>query len=211
MSLKNKIAAAVVLAAGSLLSMTASAAVNGFYAGAQMGYADTGYTAHNLGLDGTDASVDSNGIAGGVFAGYQLNPYFAVQGGYTKFSDADIKHANLGLGFEGHGKVEEQAFDLVGKGILPLQKGFSLYGDAGMAVVLAKAKMTVDGNTQGVTFSDTTSNDKTKILPTFGVGVSYDLTPKVPVSLGWTRIQKMGGNSIQSVDMGMVSVAYHFA
>lgn len=182
--LQPKTIAAAIISLSTLgISAVASAAAPGFYVGLQGGYGDTHYA---------NADSNSGGIAGRASAGYQFDQNFAVEAGYTQFSNTS---------FPGGGKIQQYAADLVGKGILPITRSFSAFGKVGAAYVNAKAS---GSGAPGVT--------KDIFLPTFGAGVSYDVTPNIPVSIGWDRIQKVGNstNFIRSSDFFYAGVAYNF-
>lgn len=200
MSTKKLLMTSILAGAVALsISATASAAANGAYVGGQIGLANTNYN---------HTTMDNSGLAGRIFGGYQFNQYFATELGYTQFSHADYKTVHfLGNTLKGH--IAENAVDLVGKGILPLQDGFSLYGKAGAAYLTGEQVLTARGPDvlNGYAKHDVTEH---RILPTFGVGVSYDITPNVPVDISWTRIQKVGNTDLQSTDFFGVGVSYHF-
>lgn len=104
---------AIVSALGLGASISAQAAVNGFYAGGQFGAADIGYTASNLGVVYATAnsglvnpyvsgstsvtgpntpSVDNGTLGARIFMGYQFIPYFAAELGLDGFQSTDIEH-----------------------------------------------------------------------------------------------------------------------
>ncbi len=94
---------------------------------------------------------------------------------------------------------------------MPLQNGFALYGKLGAAWLDAKASESVSGNSIFAGSASTSgSGTEHKILPTFGVGLSYDSTPNVPVDISWNRIQKVGNTDLESTDLFSVGVAYNF-
>lgn len=212
------------------VSMAADAAVSGPYVGGDIGIAGLHYNASDF-LKGSHAHVSDTGLAGGVFGGYQFTQNFAAELGYTQFSQAEFKNIN-GTGL--NGTTKENAIDLVGKAILPLQDGFSIFGKAGAAYVTAKtSKVTIHTGANGeskLTPPEVTPLDPValnpmlqlggvqnsnagtvhRVLPTFGAGVSYDVTPNLPVSVSWTRIQSIGNSPIPSSDFVGVSLAYNF-
>lgn len=189
-----------ILASASLLGVStlANAALPGFYLGGQAGWGDTHYNSDATGA----TSKKDTGLAGRIFTGYQFDQNWAAELGYTRFHNSTATY-NLGAG-AGNATItlKEQAIDLVGKGILPLQDGFALYGKLGAAWLDAKASAsnaTIEG-----------SDTEHKILPTFGVGLSYDITPNVPVDISWNRIQKVGNTNLESTDFFSLGIAYNF-
>lgn len=106
----------------------------------------------------------------------------------------------------------------MGKAILPLQNGFNLYAKLGAAYLINTAQMsaTVNSNVNndGETFSDTTQFSEkdyaARILPTFGLGASYDISQKMSADLSWSHIQKTGHSSlINNVDFVGLGLTYH--
>jgi OOP family OmpA-OmpF porin len=193
--LQKKLLVAAALAGFSMIgfSSAANAALPGYYVGGQLGWANT-HLDDNI---PSGITVDDTGLAGRLFTGYQFNQNFAAELGYTHFSKSDVKVT----GFGKIGDIKEYAVDLVAKGIMPLNNGISLYGKLGPAWLKGDASNSLDG----------TSSDESKVYPTFGVGVSYDLTPNVPVDLSWNRIQRVGGSdNIPSTDLFSLGIAYNF-
>lgn len=192
MSIKKIIASLAFTTASALcFSAAANAALPGFYVGGQVGYADTHYSTGDI-SNVTSASITNTGVAGRVFGGYEFTPNWAGELGYTQFSNTKFNNVN-GTGVNSH--ISQYAVDLAGKGILPLDNGFALYGKLGGAYVKANGN-----NGIGTT---------TKINPEVGAGASYDLTPNVPVDISWTHIQKVGGN-IPNTDFFAAGIGYNF-
>lgn len=194
--LQKKLFVAVALAGFALIgfSTAANAALPGFYAGGQLGYGHTSWT--NSDLHVNSASIDQDGLAGRVFGGFEFNENWAAELGYTRFPNTDVKNINGVAG--NNGDINNQYdIDLVAKGILPLANSFSMYGKLGGAY--AKASSSRDLITSS-----------SRVYPTFGVGLSYDITPNVPVDLSWNRVQKVNNGPIPSTDLFAVGVAYNF-
>jgi|GEM_PF-362809 len=176
----------------------------------------------------TSSSNDDNGLAGRLFVGYQFTPNLALEFGYAKFHNATVKGSNNGtivwdpsdtdtVNYSYKGVTREQAFDLAAKGIVPLRSDVSVYGKVGVAYVQQRMVLT-DSMTASSTAPDfgtvvapphRYAKSSNKFLPEFGVGVSYDITPNVPIDLSWTHIQRTSG-SIQNIDYAMLGVAYKF-
>lgn len=196
--LNKKLLLAAALAGFATLgiSMSANAALPGYYIGGQLGWATTHWDDSDLGVQ--SASISNSGLAGRAFAGYQFNENWAAELGYTRFSDTDVNNIN---GTGSNGTINDQyAVDLMAKGILPLGCNFDTYGKLGAAYEKASASLNgVPG----------TIDSQDHVNPAFGVGVGYDITPNVPVDISWNRIQKAGGN-IPSTDLFSVGIAYNF-
>lgn len=224
---KHILSVAFVAASSLLIAANASAAVAGPYVGGQIGFGNVhqdGFSTSQLNraiggtfVSGTNSSKDT-GVAGRVFAGYQMNQNFAAEMGYSKFTNAT---ANASVNTQAptqtltaKGTVKTYAVDLVGKAILPLQYGFNLYGKAGIAYLNSSTEVSTTLVKKG--FGTTTTSAKVTdtahhIYPTFGAGVGYDVTQNLVADVSWNRIQKTGNSSkLASTDLFAVGMAYNF-
>lgn len=217
----NKKTVSLVIA--SLLSLglaaSANASCGGIYVGGDIGWSDVhqGNFAALSTTALTTASSKSNsdtGLAGRVFGGYQFTQNLAAEMGYTRFHNATSKSSvtNIGITQSTNGTIKEDAVDLVGKAILPLQNGFSLYGKLGVAYLrgenTTKVTTSVPGN--GSTTVSVKQNAH-KVLPTFGVGAGYDITQNLTADVSYMRIQKTGNSSnLKSTDFVGAGLTYSF-
>ncbi len=220
---KRVLSATLAGVAGLLLASSASA--SGAYFGGQLGWgtthqggianSDISTATKNLGLTSTgSASANSsrdNGLAGRVFAGYDLTENFAAELGYTKFSNSTANKTVAATGaatsLNLNQKLKTYAVDLVGKGTLPLQYGFNAFGKLGVAY------LNQSGNITDTAGSATYKLNKgqSKFLPTFGAGIGYAINKNVSADLSWTRIQKVGNSSyLKSTDFVGFGLGYHF-
>jgi OmpA-OmpF porin, OOP family len=215
-----------MLITGSSLFLASNlyAATPGVYVGGQLGAGNInqkGFTkqdvvdinqyalnGHSYTLTNVRASAnDKYNLAGRLFVGYQIDPTFAMELGYTQFGKVNSSASGT-LNYSGnrynenfHYSVQSKAIDLVGKAIYPVGNGFNVYGKLGAAYIMEKATY----YSQFVTPADGTSSLKAhasanKIYPTFGVGASYDITPNVAADVSYSRIQKISGGSIPSTN-----------
>lgn len=184
------------------LSSATLAAAPGFYLEGQLGWSKANYSTTdsdfvNAGL--TSSGVDTSGLGGRVGAGYQFNQNWAAELGYTRY--ANVKYKNTSYSGVNYGDLtlKNSTIDIVGKGILPLDNGFNVFGKLG----LAYAKVSADflGSRNVATDS--------KWRPTYGVGAGYDFNQNVTADVSWMRVQK-GGDSIRNLDLISAGVAYHF-
>lgn len=185
----------------------------GFYAGAQVGYANSHINTTNLVTlnNGTSPvplpDLNNLALAYRLSFGYQFDQHWAMEFGYRHFSNADI---SLGTNnYIASASSKSSVFDLTAKGILPVTTKLSLYGKLGIAYLRP--------NSQGSLiiinppYNGTTNSYSKTLEPTFGLGVSYALKPNVPVEFSWNRIQKIGGsNHAPSSDFYSLGVSYYF-
>jgi OOP family OmpA-OmpF porin len=211
--LKKISTATLLVGIFSSITQTAHAEMPGFYANAQLGYANTHINTGNLvtvnNASGSVALPDLNNtaIAYRLAFGYQLNENAAVELGYRRFSNTNIGVVNAD--YSASASSKERAWDLVGKSIIPLTSQLSAYGKLGIAYV--KANSQGYANTTNPDYSASFSDYSNTLEPTFGLGLSYTLKPNVPVELSWNRIQKLGGNNhAPSSDFYSLGVSYYF-
>jgi opacity protein-like surface antigen len=218
--MKKLLLAAAILG----ISGTAFAADNGFYLGAQAGWANTGDTIsfNNSTLANsydTFTSTNRNNVfAGGAFLGYQFSPFVAAQLGYTKLSNAKSSYTGtdndpiFGQSTDhASATLKTQIVDLVGKVMFPIQcSGVGLYAKAGAAYVDETVNVNVTSSDAfGNSVSGSGSDSTHPIRPEVGAGISFDFSPNLVGDVGYTYID--GNNKIDHINAVAASIAYHFA
>lgn len=209
----------VALANGSMAApvATASCPVSdyspGIYVGLQGGWADSGLEARqdSIVMSDTDfpdiyslqkVDVDnSNGIAGRVFIGYDINKYFAVETGYFLAGEkATIKVDGVDAV-----DVRTQAFDLVGKIKAPIMDNFGLYAKLGPGYLMEHG----DGK-NGYSGGNTNRFDVV-----YGAGAYYTFASNWTVDASWTRYNSgktkiMDEDWQPNVDFYALGISYKF-
>lgn len=195
----NKKIIAVAVFSFSMLTVASShAASNAPYVGAQIGYGNV-HQNNNL----IDSDSKDTGVAGRLFAGYQFNDYFAAEMGWSKFSNATAKFSNSVLNV--NETIKTDAIDLVAKGIYPVTSEVKVYGKLGAAYLMTRAN--VKGSYYGYAFNE--SETQRKVLPTAGVGVSYDINSNLAADISYNRIQKVGNSDlVNSTDLVSAGLIY---
>ncbi|KAF5271492.1 hypothetical protein FQR65_LT05112 [Abscondita terminalis] len=211
-------------------AMTANAAAPGVYVTGQVGYANThmgsktkisdilGPFAENVDSAAINKNLSNNGLAGRIALGYQFSQNFALEAGYLQLGEGKV---NLGAVHDPHSpavgeaslKLQQNAIDLVGKGILPLASNFNLYGKLGVAYVTSDVKGTLQVPglpTLNADLNNRANVAKHKWAPEAAIGVSYDITPNVSVDTSWTHIQPLGNNKPGNIDFVAVGLGYNF-
>lgn len=215
---KKMVLAAAVAGLVTVGMANANAAVSGAYVGGQLGYGNVHQGDFSNSTFPTATAITSNsssngGLAGRVYGGYQFNPNFAAELGYTRFHNATANQDanNAASTFNASSTIKTDAFDLVGKGILPLQNGFSVYGKLGVAYLRASGSQDNTTKTGATTTTTSQSLDANKLYPTFGAGVSYDITSNLSADVSWNHIQKVGSNNnLANTDFVGAGLAYNF-
>lgn len=210
--LKNNITALLWVSTIFSVAQNVQAEMPGFYAGAQLGYANT----H---INTTDLVTVNNGttpiplpdLSNLSFTyrlsfGYQFDPYWAMEFAYRHFDNTDISVASNQ--YTASASSKSSAFDLTAKRIFPVTSRLDLYAKLGLAYLRPNSQGYVLTNNP---YSGTLHSYSNTLEPTFGLGISYALKPNVPVEFSWNRIQKIGGNNhAPSSDFYSLGVSYYF-
>lgn len=144
------------LAIAALSTLAATAQAEGLYLGGAVGAPDYSST-----INGYGTGDGGRGPAFKLFGGYQVNPYFAVEGGAF----------NLGRSAPTDGSARIYGAYVDAVGTLPVAPGWSLLGSAG----LAQAHLTTP-----------LGNDNSPGLK-MGVALKYDLSSRTSLRLGYDR------------------------
>lgn len=209
--------AALMLGLTAGFSPLASAADMGWYAGLSGGQSradsdasELDSTFRSLGFT-SSSTVDKTDAGWKLFAGYQFNPNFAVEGGYVdlgKFSfSTTVTAAPAGFttgSLSGDVKTKNGLF-LDAVGIIPLQNNFSLFGKLGIYSI--KTELSASGPSGSLTQSSTDSDLH------WGIGAGYDFNKNVAARLEWERFNDVGNKDKTgeaNVDLLSVGVVYKF-
>jgi len=179
----------------------AVASDTGIYLGLAGGWGLTNWK--NADGNGGVGKVGSdNGFVGRVFAGYNINRYFAIEAGYSYFFNKVSTDANTSLGID---KIKTQAIDAYFKGSLPVVENFDLYAKLGAGYLMTQR------NPNANNFRGGNNNN---INVAFGAGADYSITPNVIANIEWTRIagyaKYTSDKYIPNTDAFMVGLRYKF-
>ena len=176
--------------------------------------------------DGSLTKRNSFAINAGV--GYQLNKYFAVEGGYLRLPSVQTGSSQA-VGFipdprapltipatqKTTNKYSFNGVDVAVKGIYPISKRFDVFGKAGAAWVWAKDQQTVvtDNASTGVRLAHSSSTVKfSKLVPLFGLGTDIHLTQNIDMTI--QELSTIGlGKGVKRVPttfMTLVGLGYRF-
>jgi len=184
-----------VITASLLTILTTTAfAESKIYIGEQLGYGKTG----------VESGLNDSGLAGRLFAGYQFNPYFSTELGWTKFSNVTkSERDDWGL-LTTDFTARTDALDLLGKATYPMTSNLDIYGKLGVAYAMQSYKISNK-------MWDSVTLNEYAWLPTFGFGGTYHFTPKVGLDASYSRIQHVGNTTIASSDFLGVGFSYSFS
>lgn len=210
--LKRNISALLLASTIFSIAQNARAEMPGFYAGAQLGWANSHINTTNLITVNNGTSpvplpgLNNFALAYRLSFGYQFDRNWAMEFGYRHFSHTETSVVTNN--YVANASSKSSAFDLTAKGILPVTCKLNLYAKLGIAYLRPNSQ----GSVIAISPYSGTGNSYSKTLePTFGLGISYALKPNVPVEFSWNRIQKMGGsNHAPSSDFYSLGVSYYF-
>lgn len=206
MKYKNILAILSVLA---LSAPLASAADNGWYAGAGVGRSN--FNGNELDLEPTNLAnetytlnnLDKSSTGWKLFAGKQFNENWAVEAAFTKlgkfYFNATITSV-LPNAIE-TGEAKPDCWSLSGVGTLPLGNNFSLLGKAGICH-WADHPFAQEA---GVPYILESTGDSL----TYGFGAKYDFGNNFGLRAEWERFEKVVHNRA-SADLLSVSLQYGF-
>lgn len=164
----------------------------GVYLGIEGGYEQTnwknldGYVyVDRIFHDLDQMSVDhDSGLVGRGFIGYDINKYFAIEGGFTQFN---TKRTNIKEEDGTLFSVRTQALDLEFKLKGPITDEFSIYGKLGVDYLMS--------NISAIKSINMPNRNNFNVL--FGAGADYCITPNIIANVEWMRYN---GNPKLNID-----------
>ena len=188
---------------------------SGWYFGAGVGRSDAKRTTSWGQL--ADATRSINGVSGNtvigshdtawkIFAGYQLNQNFALEGAYTdlgRFNGATVINAPAAATASGKWDASSP-LNVAAVGILPIWNRFSVLGKAGLALT----KLSVSLSSPAAANLSAT---RTQLL--LGAGLKYDFTKAFAVRGEFERFNNVGDGSNTgqtAIDVWSISAQYRF-
>ncbi len=135
----------------------------------------------------TVTEIQDTNFAGGVFAGYQVTPWFALETGYTHLGNAKLDN--------GQGSYEAQGADLVTKFSFSATDSLDIYAKAGAFYY--------DWNAIG----SGVENSDNGWAPTAGAGLEYFINKNLSTRLEYQYYNNVGGPDIHFAGLGL---AYHW-
>lgn len=208
----RKVLAMLAISAG-ISGAQAMADDIGWYGGLNLGQSraniDDERIAGDLLAAGFTQSVivdDDHDLGLKVFAGYQLNRYLAVEGGYFNLGEFGFAATTQPMGtLRGEVKIQGVNLDLVG--VLPLTQKWSVFGRAG--VNYAASKTTFAGT--GAVQVDDPDRSERAAHHKLGLGLQYDFTPQLGIraELERYRIDDTVENK-GDIDLASLGLVYRF-
>jgi OOP family OmpA-OmpF porin len=189
--------AAAPLALGLEAHAQSPAGTTGFYGGLGAGRTDI-----DIGTAGIAGSTDKNDTAWKIFGGYQFNQNLAVEGGYVDLGKASVVGTQGGA--PASATLDAQVWQAAAVGSLPLNPQIALTGKLG----LAYADTDTSGSIGGAAFGGSDS----KVAPTYGFGLRYDVTKTFGIRGEWERfvLGSSGLGSKNDADLYSLNAIFRF-
>lgn len=174
----KKLIFAVLASVTAMTAMTATTAVQAQqisspYIGLGVASSDNNF---KLGAAGTSNS-DGYKASGKIFGGFDVNPMFGVEAGYTDLRKAD--HTYTIGATSGSATTSGSRSYLAAKASMPVNDAFSVYGKLGAGYSKVKMRSTTIGNAD---------DSDTEVYA--GVGGQYKISDKVALTLEYERYGK---------------------
>ena len=195
-----------------LAAKTSELTATGIYVGLQGGLGVTNWQdIDNLIAIVEDVSIQAhsvhrnNGFATRVFAGVDINRYFAIESGFSYFFKqayfSGIEEFDGIAMLANSPAVKIMAFDVFGKGKIPVADKFDCYAKLGANLLMRRWEFY--GNANNVNLA-------------FGAGVDYYITPHVVANIEWLRFNgcprlAYADRYQPNPDMFLLGLKYRFA
>lgn len=200
-----------LLGLSAMTSYTAGATEPGFYLGGGIGSSEfdsTGELERICEEEGLDCSSDDSDTGFRFFGGYQINDWFAVEGGYT---DLGALSAAPSLEPAVRAEFTMSGVELALLPQLPLGEVAFLYGRLG--AIFGEAELTARTAIPGLSVSES----ETGPALAYGVGAGFNLGSRFSLRFDWTRfsldeILEAAGEDFDSpdIDLLMASLIFRF-
>lgn len=159
----------------------------------------------SAGATAVSSTVNNNDTGYKVQLGYQINPNFAVEGGYV-----DLGKASYSATFTGgsaNASVKAAGLNIAALGILPINDSVSLFGKLGFI----DAKVTANVSATGPGGTASASASSTKWKTNYGVGGTYNVSKQVGIRVEYEQFSKLGdSNSTGTSNVNLLSAGVVF-
>lgn len=192
----KKIFAAAAIAA----AFIATPALAQGYVGLGLGSSKaTGADGTLAGTTVTGANTSKGSVK--VYGGFQFTPNWGIEAQYTDLGNRTFQLTNPFVVGVGSGSVKASQFSIAGTGTLPVAANFSLLGKLGVSANRASGSATAP-------FIVSSANKSDLLV---GVGVAYNITPKLAVRLEYEDFGKftMNGRSARASNTS-INLQYRF-
>ncbi|MDP2879717.1 MAG: outer membrane beta-barrel protein [Sulfuricella sp.] len=179
---RNSLGQAVLVAAALSVSSLACAEA---YVGGSIGQSMTKFDSSDFTVPGITTSHEKTKTAYKLFAGYNFNPSFAIEGGYADLGKPSSKFISATETVPQTQK--ESAWFVAGKGTLPINEQFNLFGKLGLT------QNKVSASWSDSTGSGSGSDSRNGVL--YGIGAEYNVTKQVGIRLEYEDFGQFGSTA----------------
>jgi OOP family OmpA-OmpF porin len=179
------------------IAATSLAHAEGLYVGANVSPATDGKIQYAAGGATTQRGASGKAVPFGVFAGYELTPVLALEGGYRASGGATSFDLDPGYRL----KVRASAAYLAGRGTWHLDDDWSLFAKAGVAH--SRLQLSIDGRNA----PPGESASKTGLYAS--VGAAYQINKDVALQLEWEHAAKVRHEGLEGA-MNRVALGVRF-
>ncbi len=157
------------------------------------------------GLGGISSSLNKTDTGYKAQVGYQFNENFAVEGGYIDFGK--FAYSSTFTGGSGNFDYKLTGFNVAAIGILPINDAFSVFGKLG--AINAKVDASSSISIVGIPVSIT--GQATKLVPSWGLGATYNLNKQFAVRAEFEQFGKVGDEpSKGNINLASAGVVFKF-
>lgn len=193
--MKKTLVALVIINAFTATTAFAAADAGTWYSGAKFGWShyfdtNTGEKAVGGNNGSTHFDIDHDNVGGGVYTGYQITPWLAVEGGYDYLGNMQIK-GQQGAG----GQMKAQGLQMSLKASYAVTDGWDIYGRAG--AMGYRAESDVSGH----------NRFETGVRPLAAVGTEYAFNKNWTGRLEYQWVSNVGNANQIGVSSDISSVS----
>lgn len=192
------ILAASLAAASAIAAPACDPFCHPFYAGVTAGYGATTWEGlvpaennQNLAMSmSTPSNVTEGGVLWGLFMGYEVTPFFALEASYNRYPNAKINFSPDSIfTFNRNGTSyltsHTETLSVMGKIMLVIPRTkVRVYSSAGIAAIHRWDQI----------------SDRNRGTPTFGFGLNYLITERVMAELGGSYTAGYGESELEPVN-----------
>lgn len=200
----------VICAASLSANGAAFAADSGFYIGLGIGTARASFEGNGVvgAAAGTAVSNDTSAFAWKEYGGYRFNKNVGIELSFADLGKTDFTVTSPGI-TPVTGKASINGFGIAAVGTIPSSMGLSLFGKLGGFYSTMTASTSVNIFNNGTT----NSNKEHRFVPNIGLGVNYDITPRIGLRAEFERFVGVGTDTKTidtDVNMFTVGLNYRF-
>ncbi len=205
-------------AAALMLSTTALATTCGPYLGAGVGKSWVKTPDSNIFIvpAGGSTTHSFTGLGARGFVGFNINKYFGLEGGYTRYARSTFNGSSIGN--TAYLKYYIHTYDVVAKAYLPIgYSGFNIYGLGGYVrvVEIVRYVNTGLGTNTKISMPPIGTTHGYNNRPMYGVGINYNFGKHLTVNVEGTQVEHLNSfgttpYAVPYLDYVSANIAYNF-